>query len=329
MTGPAGAFYTGAMPKTLKWIVAGIACLSIYLPAERAQARQSPEIAAGRRDVIRILDADDHEVRRILLPARLESGFVIRDGIVAFFGDDYHMHWFKIEENREVLLPTGPFLFGRAGFGPEICRHPDIDADRGLLIFQVQPLWFFPPGGLERREYDDLDEYSEICLIQLGKPGAIRVSGGIGSAWRPWILKDRLVFSTPAGVGIRPMARACPLALNRLFASRLKRGSEVFLEVLAREGNRLIMAEYAGADLENPRVTGIWSYDQATESFRNLHRLDGLNLEFTALIDISPGKEELLVHMDGERVHRLDLVSMKTRPLRLKGTDPLAVRYLR
>jgi len=329
LTVPVGAFYTGAMNKQLKWVAMGIAAVVIAMPGDIPGSGPAPEVAVGGRDVIRILDGNDREIRRIVLPARLESGFVIRDGVVAFFGDDYHMHWFKIEENREVLLPLGPFLFGRSGFGPEVCRNPDIDVERGLLVFQVQPLWFFPRGGLERREYDELDEYAEICLIEKGKSGASRVSGGIGYAWRPWILEDRLVFSTPAGVGIRPLTEARPLALNRLFASKLKRRSEAFLEVLARDGGNLIMAEYAGSDLKNPRVMGIWSYNPMSENFRNLHRLQGGNLEFTDLIDISPEKDELLVHMEGGRVQRLRLDSMERRPLRIQGPFPVAVRYLR
>lgn len=122
-------------------------------------------LAVGHRNEIRILTLNGREIRRITLPARLESGFCLRDGVAAFYGDDFRMHWYRIDEKREIPLPQGPYLYAGKKFGPEICRNLDLDVERGQMIFEVKPLWIQSRSGLLKQEFDELDEYAEICLL--------------------------------------------------------------------------------------------------------------------------------------------------------------------
>ena len=263
-----------------------------------------PQLAVGLKDEIQIQALNGRQIRRIPLPARLESGFCLREGVVAFFGDDYRMHWYRIDEKREIPLPQGPYLYAGKSFGPEVCRNLDLDVERGQMIFEVKPLWVQSQMGLSKQEFDELDEYAEICLLDTRSGTVRRLSGGSGYVWRPWIRHGRVVFSSPAGVGVRQIDQTRPLGLNRVFASRFHRQSDVFLETLALEGKELVMVEYAGSDLDSPRVLGIWAFHLERETWRSIHKFSeqktGNVLEFSIVADISPDFRYLLLEVEND-----------------------------
>lgn len=307
----------------------------IFLPAvlSALSFALEPQLAVGYRDEIRILDLNSREIRCIHLPARLETGFSMRDGVVVFYGDDFRMHWYQVEENRELPLAQGPYLYAGKAFGPELCRNLDLDPSGGQLVFEVKPLWIKTNTAALRRDFDDLDEYAEICLLDAVSGKFRRLSGGRGYVWRPWIRHGYLIFSSPAGVGIRRVNSPQPLGLNRIFASRNPGKSEVFLESLALEGKELVVAEYAGSDLKFPRVIAIWAFHLERESWRLLHQFtgkDGQDVpEVSMVTDISPDFQYLLLQREAGEWEWLRLDSRARRGLRTGNTGPAFVRFTR